>query len=344
MPFKTALRSPVPLVAALVALCAVASGCGESGHSSDTSAVGTTAESAAASKPIEITFGTTRPGLILWPLYVAMDEGFLKDQNISLKMVASESAPAVIQTISSGATDMGETDAQSGLSAMGKGADIEAFMGSTNKIPYALVTSKDVTSWKQLKGKTITVSGQKDLLDYTFQTMAKAAGYSPTDFKYYYSPSSPSRFAAIQASRASGAILQPPYDLQATNSGMNILVPAYKALPNFPFSVYYTSTAFAKAHPDAVKRFAAGYLKALDWLMAPSNKDRADEILIKYTKTDAASAAAGFAGAQQFKPYPTNGQITQEEYKNLLKAQEFRGLSTDVSYSRFFDGQFLPSS
>jgi ABC-type nitrate/sulfonate/bicarbonate transport system substrate-binding protein len=53
-----------------------------------------------------------------------------------------------------------------------------------------------------------------------------------------------------------------------------------------PFEAYGFTKSFEEKHPDAVKNFMLALQDAQTWVLDPANKQKAIDLLIKYTKVD----------------------------------------------------------
>jgi NitT/TauT family transport system substrate-binding protein len=96
--------------------------------------------------------------------------------------------------------------------------------------------------------------------------------------------------AALQAGRVDAIWANEPFLSSARLQGARVLFSNYEEYdPNLTVAMYFTSTAFAAQHPNAVLRFARAMDKAEAY--AQSHPAETRRVLAQYTQLDAATAS-----------------------------------------------------
>jgi NitT/TauT family transport system substrate-binding protein len=92
-------------------------------------------------------------------LFVARDQGFFRKQGLDVDLVYVSSAPVALASIAHGDSQI-NTGSTSGaiLGAMAGGLDLVFIAGLVNKLTGTIVTSPDIKTPADLKGKTIGVT------------------------------------------------------------------------------------------------------------------------------------------------------------------------------------------
>lgn len=90
---------------------------------------------------------------------VAKEEGFLKEENLTVKTINADGSVAAVQAVASGSADITPSDAGAILAAREKGVPVVAVGGLVQNWPWRIATTTDskVKSAADLKGKKIGV-------------------------------------------------------------------------------------------------------------------------------------------------------------------------------------------
>lgn len=283
-------RRGITLAAAFVSLAALAA-CGSSTAQSGATKSGTTTTpptSASSQKPkslATVSVGIIGANTADWPLLTAEAEGYFKQEGISIKQITTGSPVTAIDELSSGQLDIASDGTDSYTSAVARGLPVEIVAPEMIADPYSLITAPSITSWSQLKGKTVVLGTDTDVTAMTFDAMAKAQGLTKSDFTYLTSGSTNTRYTELTSGRVQGAILTQPFDLLAEAKGYHNLASGPKYLPQWLFTADGANTNWAKSHPTLV----VDYIKALEMGVKfdYANPAAAEQIMVKATKVSA---------------------------------------------------------
>ena len=111
--------------------------------------------------------------------------------------------PALIQQLAAGSLDAAQsTGLVDPIRAIDKGGAIAILRIEMQAPPYVLVAKPTIKSWSELKGKTISVGGPKDITRIYVERMSVPNGVKRGDFDKIYAGSSSARFAALKAVRS----------------------------------------------------------------------------------------------------------------------------------------------
>ena len=184
--------------------------------------------SAAAAKPVlaerkTLTYPTVGAG-ILWnfvPGLIAEAKGFFDAENLTVNVVAAQSSAEGCQNLIARAAEIGGCSINDMIQVVEtSGAPLIEFMAfSGTALQYSVMTKKELTTWPQLKGKTVMVGGPKDNTVFYFRTMARANGLQDTDYDFQFAGASAARFAALKTGAVDASILTDPFDFQAEQEG-----------------------------------------------------------------------------------------------------------------------------
>jgi NitT/TauT family transport system substrate-binding protein len=241
---------------------------------------------------VKLTIATTPIDIGAEPFY-AQDEGFFKNAGIDATIQIISNGGAITAAVVGGSVDIAQSNIVSLATAHEKGLDLviiaPAGAYSSKSPTTALVVAKNspIKTAKDLDGKTIAGNGLKNITQVgAFAWMSKNGG-DPSTTKFTELPFS-QMSTALTAGRVDAAVLPEPELSSALADGsVRVLGNCYDGIANnFLIGAWFTTTAWAKAHPDAVKRFQQAMIKTANW--ANKNQTASGAILTKYTKIPAA--------------------------------------------------------
>src|SRR5579872_1849124 len=94
------------------------------------------------------------------PYYVAINQGYYKDEGLAVELAGLSGSGSVISAVSNGDSPLGQAGAETIISAVAKGAALKAVFLLYQKNPNGVIVYKDsgIKSFKDLRGKTISMS------------------------------------------------------------------------------------------------------------------------------------------------------------------------------------------
>ncbi len=308
-------RASAAIAAALAVSVLVLAGCGESETPSGDS------QGAAASEPVEITVGVAG-GLnnaIYWDTMVAQSKGFFTKHGLNPKLLDTKDGPGTVQALASGSVPIGVGATDSMMNGIDRGAEI-TMVGAVSYANQAIVATKDIKSYSDLKGKKIvsgaTNAGSGLLLTY----MLEHNGIDPkNDVTFVLSGSTAQRIAALTGGGASATILNPPAIQQAIDSGFHVLQFSGDVI-EYLFIAVGVNQGWAAKNGPTVTKFLQALEEAHTWLRDPANQQEAEKILATTLKTTAPVATTTYENAiRDLKIFPPTMAITPEIVNNAFK-------------------------
>src|SRR6185312_17083308 len=152
--------------------------------------------------------------------------------------------------------------------------------------PYSIMTSKDVTSAAEMKGKRIILPFAKDLLTTVWNRWLTEQGMQPQDVEQVYAGATPNRYAALAGGSVQAALLTQPFDFRAAADGYRKLVDIGAYGKEYGFLTLLARPQWLREHPDMARGYIRALSDAVDWIYEPANKQEAIAILARGTKLD----------------------------------------------------------
>lgn len=298
------------------------------------------APTALAQTPKKIAIGEVAPIATSWPSFVAVEKGFYKREGVDPQITYVGNVANTVQQMVGGSFDIAVSTFDTGLRAIGAGANAVLIAGVVTKYPYSIMTAKNVDRLADLKGKRIVLPFQKDLLTIVWNRWVREQGMQPNEIDQVYDGATPNRFAALVGGTVQAALLGQPFDFRAGDQGFKKLLDIGAYAKEYGFITLISRPDWLKANPEAARGYLRALSDAIDWIYDPANRDEAIAILAKGTKLDQASAARTYAYfVEDLKPLSRKlaipDQIVSATVKTLVELGDIRQPTkplTDPSY------------
>ena len=194
-----------------------------------------------------------------WPVYIGLTKGYFAAEDLKLDLCSSSrarrwpsSSPPARSTV---AMSTGLADP---IRAIDKGAPIAIVRIEMQAPPYALLAKPAIKSWSDLKGKTISIGGPKDITRIYLERMAGPNGVKPGDYDMVFAGATSARFSALQAGAVDAAILLPPFNFYAESAGFTNLGLTIDYAKDLPFAGAVVGRSWANVAQDAAREGAVG--------------------------------------------------------------------------------------
>ena len=270
-----------------------------------------TGRPAAGQTPTTIRIATLPIDAEAEPLY-AQELGLFKKAGIDATVTVASSAGAIAAATLGGTFDVGVTDVGSTTVAHERGLPIvfiapAALYVSTAPTTVCVVAKTSaVRSAHDLNGSTIGVTSLFGLTRIAFDAWLDKNGGDSTSAKFVELPFSEIA-PALVAGRIAAGSLSNPYLQTAVDAGqVRVLSNCYDAVaPRLLLNAVFTTSDFAKAHPNIVKKLAAIMAETARWANghhAESAQILEDRTKVTMTPDMARATYAEALSAEQIQP------------------------------------------
>jgi NitT/TauT family transport system substrate-binding protein len=232
------------------------------------------------------------------PLYVGIDKGFFKDEQLKIEPQLAEGGAAITPAVVSGDFQIGFSNTISLLIAASKDLPIQIISqgvlgGKSEEDAWAdLLVLKDgpIEDGKDLEGKTIAVNTLENICEVTIKASLEKDGVDVDKLKFTEVPF-PDMNAALEQKRVDGACVVEPFVSQGKAGAAKGIDPFYvRTAPDLTVATYFTSKQYAEENADTVERFVRAMHKSLEY--AQAHPDEVRKILLDYTEIPPEAAEA----------------------------------------------------
>jgi NitT/TauT family transport system substrate-binding protein len=296
------------LIALAAAIPLVISGCGSSSSgASDGSGNGSSLPSPADGKPAKMTTVTMQvnPYVGTAPIYLGLQQGFFKDENIDLKVTPNSNIAAINTAVIGNKVNLGFATVPQLIQAASKGAKVKCvapFAGnvSTDKADFSsgMVVRADsgISSPKDLAGKKVAVPALGSQTALMVQAIVGEDGGDWQSVKLV-----PLTFPLMNDALKKGDVdaiaSTQPFINQALASGDKLLVWEEQQLFGGDSLVCVDANdAYIKSNPEVIDGLRAAMEKSIEY--TAQHLDEARQTLVQSTGVTSAVAAATPVGVK----------------------------------------------
>jgi NitT/TauT family transport system substrate-binding protein len=242
-----------------------------------------------AGKPATLKVGVI-PIADVAPLYVGMQQGFFKDEKLTIEPKIADGGAAIATSVLSGDNQFGFSNVVSLVTARSKKLPLRivaqgASGYKTEKDAFdTLLVPKGsaIKQAKDLEGKTVAVNALNNIGPLGINYAVEQAGGDPKKVKYIEVPF-PDMIAALEAGRIDAAWVVEPFASQGQAGGARSIFAPFEAVsPDLTVATYFTSEQYIKQNGDVVNRFVRAMEKSLAY--AAANPEAARKAVLTYTK------------------------------------------------------------
>lgn len=234
-----------------------------------------------------ILFGTTgRTDSTTIATFIAMEKKFFEAEHLDVDWISAGSAARAVQQTVAGSLNISIAATDATVRAVAGGAALKVVAGTVHAAPFRVVANKGLTTWADLKGKTISVGGPADQTLFFFRVMARRNGLQDKDYDLIFAGTTPARFAQLMSGQVGAAVLTNPNDLMAMAAGCADLGSAPDYVPVWSQNNAFVNTGWANTHRAEVVSFLKVLLHAVDYFYDPSKREEVIDIMTRYSGSD----------------------------------------------------------
>ncbi|HEX7203509.1 MAG TPA: ABC transporter substrate-binding protein, partial [Xanthobacteraceae bacterium] len=198
-----------------------------------------------------------------WPIYIGLIKGYYAAEDLQPDLVFIQSSAALSQQLTAGSLDVAlSTGLADPIRAIDKGAAIAIVRIEMQAPPYALLAKPAIKRWTDLKGKTISIGGPKDITRIFLERMLQPSGIKPDEYDLVFAGSTQARAAALLGGAVDATIIVPPFNFQAEAAGFNRLGLTVDYAADLPFGATVANRKWATDNGNVLAKLLSAQQKA----------------------------------------------------------------------------------
>src|SRR5262245_2572759 len=217
-------------------------------------------------------------------LYTALDNGLFDKYGIKLDNIFIRGSAQNLTALATDEVQFTYCASDAIIPGMAAGIEVKIVASPLAKLPYVLVTRKEIRRPEDLKGKALGIARAGDLSDRLSRAVVRKLGVPMESVTIHpIGGSQGERYQAMAAGIVHGVIITPPLDVRAKNEGFNVM---YRLIDlNIPF-IYrslHTSFKMLRERPEIVQRMVAAFAEIVYFV--EKNPDKAKASVAKAMRT-----------------------------------------------------------
>lgn len=205
------------------------------------------------------------------PLYVAIEEGYFRNENIDIKLILTPGADKVSAAVLSGDVQIGFAGAESAIYVYEKNEKdyLQIFSGLTKRDGQFILGRKDKKdfSLKDLYGKEILVGRSSGMPALNFLNALKNEGIDKNKIKINYNIDFASLSGAFIGNTGDYVNLFEPTALKLEKEGYGYVIQSIGLLSGeMPYTTFYARKSYIENNKEIIKSFTKAINKGLEFV------------------------------------------------------------------------------
>lgn len=299
----------------------------------------------------KVTLNEVAHSIFYAPMYVAIEEGYFKEEGIDITLVTGFGADKTMTAVLTGEADIG---------FMGSESTIYTYIGGTQDyvVNFAQLTQRagnflvsrepiDNFSWDMLKGKKVLGGRAGGMPEMVFEYILKKHSINPgTDVSIDQSIDFGSTAAAFSGGQGEFTIEFEPHATSLETKGDGYVIASLgKDSGYVPYTAFSAKKSYLEAHPDTIQAFTNALQKGMEYVNSHTPEEIAKAIAPQFEETDLETITTIVSRYHEQDTWKEN-LIFEEDAFTLLQniLDEAGELSERVPYETLVNTQFAKTA
>lgn len=265
------------------------------------------------------------------PQYVAISEGFMKEQGIDVEITTGQGADKVMTAVLANQSDIGFAGPEAAIYVYNEGKEdyAQVFAQLTQKDGSFLVSREknEDFEWEDVKGKTI-IPGRKGGVPYmTMEYILKKNGIDPEkDVVLDDSIKFDLMAGAFTGGTADYVTLFEPTASLTEAEGKGYIVASLgEASGEIPYTAYFAKKSYIEESEDLILRFTRAIYNAEQWVAKHSAEEIATSIQEFFPDTTVEQLTKSVEAYQKIDAWKKEPSMKEESFELLQTVMEEAG-------------------
>jgi ABC-type nitrate/sulfonate/bicarbonate transport system substrate-binding protein len=189
------------------------------------------------------------------PLYVALESGTFARHGLDVDLTNVGSAVTSQAAMMTGDVMAAGLGGASTIAAKLAGADLDIVAAIFDTVPYQLLTTPDVTTIADLRGKTVGINRFGGSADFMMRYLLRQAGVDPErEITMLQVGAQAERVAALQNGAVQATLVDPPFQALAERERLRILADTADLDLAYPLDVLAVNRGWLRSDRDQARR------------------------------------------------------------------------------------------
>lgn len=273
------------------------------------------------------------------PQYVAMKNGYFKDEGLDIELILTPGADKVMAAVLSNDVQIGFSGSEATIYVYNGGEKdyVKTFAQLTQKDGSFIVSRTKITNFKleDLKGKYVIGGRKGGTPEMTFEWTLREHNINPsTDLKIDTSVAFPAMSGAFIGGLGDFVTLFEPNAVAVERQGFGYVVASVGDLGGIvPYTSYNARKSYIEENPEIIEKFTKAIYKGLQYVESNSSVDIA-KVIYEYfpdaSMNDIVAVINRYKGIDAWSKTPV---LTEEGFNHLQDIMQAAGaLNTKVEF------------
>lgn len=256
------------------------------------------------------------------PLYVAIENGYMKEVGLDIELLLTPGADKVAAAVLSGDVEIGFAGEESAIYIYEGGEEdyLVTFAGLTKRDGQFIVGKESNFNWKNLEGKEVLVGRKGGMPALNFLNALKNAGVDISKVNLNYSID----FASLSGSYIGGVgdyvnLFEPNATLLENEGYGHVVASIGKLSGEMPYTAFYTKKSYLNENKEVLKKFNEAINKGLEYVKNHTAREIAEIILPQFKDTSLDNLESFVNRYKESDSWLETTFIKEEYFKNLEK-------------------------
>lgn len=276
--------------------------------------------------------GIPSPSLSVLALRTAQVKNLFREEGLDVSLIQL-ATNVTITALTTKEVDYATASVAAMRSAI-SGLPVKTVMFVVRRPLHVLVARPEINSPQELRGKIVSIGAYNDLTDFVLRAiLARHNMDREKDIKNLVIPGSGSRLTALLTGTIEGAILPPPFNVEAEKKGFKRLASGADVYEG-GITGLSTHTDKVKENPDQIRKMIRALLKSHSFLK--SNKAESVKMISEWLKMD--SSVAGVSYDMYLNALSEDGLVSDRALMlDIARTRETMKIKDEVPLSRVVD-------
>ena len=291
-------------------------------------------------KLTKVTLNEVAHSIFYAPQYVAIEEGYFKDEGLDLTLVTGFGADKTMTAVISGEADIGFMGAEASVYAYQEGATdaVVNFAQLTQRAGNFLVAREEMPDfkWEDLKDKKVLGGRKGGMPEMVFEYILRKNGLDPQK-DLTIAQSIDFGYTAAAFTGDTSADFTVEFEPSATaleKEGAGYVVASLGVDSGYvPYTSYSAKTSYMEKNPEIIQKFTNALQKGMEYVQSHTPEEIAEVIAPQFAETDLDTVTAIVKRYYDQDTWKSNLIFEKESFELLEDILEDSGeLSERVSY------------
>ena len=285
------------------------------------------------------------------PQYVAINNGYFKENGIEVDLTTGQGADAVMTSVLSNQCDIGFAGPEASIYVYNEGKEdyTQVFAQMTKKDGSFLIARNKTNnfSWQDLKGKTV-IPGRKGGVPYmTLEYVLRKNGIDP---KKDVTLDDSIKFDLMAGAFTSGnadyvTLFEPTASLTSKENKGYIVASVGESAGEIPYTAYFAKKSYINNNEDTIQKFTKSIYKGQKWVKEHTSEEIAKLIANFFPNTDIELLESAIQSYKNIDAWNETPVLKKEAFDRLQEVMTLAGeLTKEAPYEKIVNNKYAENA